>query len=34
MLALVFFSGAAYLIAGKWALVVAIPMLLPCLIGK
>jgi hypothetical protein len=34
MFALVFWSAAAYAVAGKWALVVAVPLLLPCLFGK
>ena len=34
MFALVLVSALAYLIGGKWALAVAIPLLLPCLFGK
>jgi hypothetical protein len=34
MFVLVFFSAMAYLIGGKWALAVAIPLCLPCLFGK
>ena len=34
MFALIFGSALAYAVAGKWALAVAIPMLLPCLFGK
>jgi hypothetical protein len=34
MFVLVFISALAYAIGGKWALVVAIPLCLPCLFGK
>jgi hypothetical protein len=31
---LIFMSAMAYLIGGKWALAVAIPLCLPCMFGK
>jgi hypothetical protein len=30
----IFTSAMAYLIGGKWALAVAIPLCLPCMFGK
>lgn len=34
MFALVFWSAVAYAIAGKWALVIAVPLCLACVFGK